>query len=161
MRRVGRILNGDRALEILPVIALSVKRACPTVNHITRLQRFIVGATRRSRARTIIFDHYLLIMTQQGEVLHGSPDSGAREPERPRSISTYVAIMPVYGIINYKSVTTVAPRVTSAVAKFARLASDESLPKFKVLEVPDKPEGGIRRKKSVSDRAGNGLRRAV
>jgi len=100
-------------------------------------------------------------MTQQGEVLHGSPDSGAREPERPRSISTYVAIMPVYGIINYKSVTTVAPRVTSAVAKFARLASDESLPKFKVLEVPDKPEGGIRRKKSVSDRAGNGLRRAV
>jgi len=71
--------------------------------------------------------------------------------------------MSVYGIINYKSVTTATPRVTSAVAKFARLASDESLPKFKVLEVPDKPEGGIRsrRKKSVSHRGGNGLRRTV
>lgn len=130
MRRVRRILNSDWtfALEIPPVIMPSIKRARSTVNHNAFTSPVAIIYRWRNQAipRAVDYNIWLLSINYDSarrSVSRFSRLGGVNARERVSKGSIWtryvVTIMPVYGIINYKSVTTITSRVMSP-TRFSR-----------------------------------------
>jgi len=114
--------------EILPVNALSVKRARPPVNHncVCVIRYNNLPLEGQSSLHAVDYNIWLLSINY---------DSARRSVSRfsrlRRSISTrcIVAIIPAYGIINYKSVTTIVSRnvLDLFLRRFSREIGQQSL----------------------------------